>query len=336
MILRYKGASSSKKMLPGGGPQGTLLGLFLFLILINDVGFKDQMNDLGEISTCKRKLREVNELHLKYVDDLALAEAVDLKSQLTEVAVTDRPQPDTFHARTGHELRPENSRVYLQLQRTEEYAKVNKMKINGKKTKLMLFNPGSKRDFMPKFELGKTELELAEETTLLGVVMRSDLAWTSNTDYIVKRAYKKLWSLRRLKKLGANSNDLLDVYYKQVRSILEYAVPVWHPSLTSDDRLKIEQVQKAALSIIMGEGYQSYKTALRACNVETLFSRRQNLCRKFAKKSLKHGKFSKWFKPNPKVTITRLKPTRFCKLYTRTARYEKSPIGFLTNLLNNL
>ena len=80
----------------------------------------------------------VNELHLKYVDDLALAEAVELKSQLTEVAVTDRPQPDTFHARSGHEFRPENSRVYLQLQRTEEYAKVNKMKINGKKTKLML------------------------------------------------------------------------------------------------------------------------------------------------------------------------------------------------------
>ena len=83
-------------------------------------------------------------------------------------------------------------------------------------------------------------------------------------------------------------------------------MPVWHPSLTGDDWLKIERVQKAALSIILGEGYQSYKTALRACNVEKLFSRRQNLCRKFAKKSLKHGKFSKWFKPNPKVTITRV------------------------------
>ena len=40
MILRYKGACSSRMPLPGGGPQGTILGLFLFLILINYAGFK--------------------------------------------------------------------------------------------------------------------------------------------------------------------------------------------------------------------------------------------------------------------------------------------------------
>ena len=39
MVVRYKGAMSGLKELPGGGPQGTLLGLLLFLVLINDVGF---------------------------------------------------------------------------------------------------------------------------------------------------------------------------------------------------------------------------------------------------------------------------------------------------------
>ena len=39
LILRYKGGCSSKKSLPGGSPQGTRLGLFLFLILINAAGF---------------------------------------------------------------------------------------------------------------------------------------------------------------------------------------------------------------------------------------------------------------------------------------------------------
>ena len=78
-------------------------------------------------------MRQVNELHLKYVYDLALAEAVTMKTQLTEVAVKDRPQPDTYHARTGHELKPENSRVYQQLLKTVSYAVENKMKINRKK-----------------------------------------------------------------------------------------------------------------------------------------------------------------------------------------------------------
>ena len=35
LLVRYKGKTSSRKSLPGGGPQGTRLGLFLFLILIN-------------------------------------------------------------------------------------------------------------------------------------------------------------------------------------------------------------------------------------------------------------------------------------------------------------
>ena len=33
MLVRYKGKLSSIKSLPGGGPQGTLLGLLIFLIL---------------------------------------------------------------------------------------------------------------------------------------------------------------------------------------------------------------------------------------------------------------------------------------------------------------
>ena len=42
MVIRYNGASSEQLLLPGGGPQGTLLGLLLFPILVNDVGFEDQ------------------------------------------------------------------------------------------------------------------------------------------------------------------------------------------------------------------------------------------------------------------------------------------------------
>ena len=61
---------------------------------------------------------------------------------------------------------------------------------------------------------------------MLGVVLRSDMSWSSNTDYIVLRASKKLWFLRRLRILGASREDLMDVYCKQIRSIVEYAAPV--------------------------------------------------------------------------------------------------------------
>ena len=70
-------------------------------------------------------------------------------------------------------------------------------------------------------------------------------------------------------------NDLVDLYHKHVRRILEYAAPVWHSSLTGEDRLKLERVQKTALHIILGENYKSYSSALKVTGNLTLFERRR-------------------------------------------------------------
>ena len=37
--VMYKGKLSDSKNMPGGSPQGTILGLFLFLVQIDDAGF---------------------------------------------------------------------------------------------------------------------------------------------------------------------------------------------------------------------------------------------------------------------------------------------------------
>ena len=63
--------------------------------------------------------------------------------------------------------------------------------------------------------------------------------------------------------MGASINDLNDLYHKQICSILEYAAPVWHSSLTGEDRLRLERVKKSALHIMLGEKYKSYSSALR-------------------------------------------------------------------------
>ena len=79
MRVKYRGKLSDFFSLPGGGPQGALLGLFLFLVLVNDVGFKGQQNNAGDLITSKKRLSKLNTIHLKYVDDLALAEAIKVK-----------------------------------------------------------------------------------------------------------------------------------------------------------------------------------------------------------------------------------------------------------------
>ena len=198
----------------------------------------------------------------------------------------------------------------------------------------MLFNPCSSKDFTPTLEINGHDIEVVEETKLQGVVITSDLKWSSNTDYIIKRANSKLWCLRRLKALGANQDDLLDVYFKQIRSIVEYAVPVWHSSLTGEDRLRIERIQKSALHITLGHNYHSYRSALKSTHIETLFERRRKLCKTFARKSQKHPKFRNWFKLSNTLHNTRSKKSKFAQVYSQTIRYKKSSLSYLTDLLN--
>ena len=207
------------------------------------------------------------------------------------------------------------------------------MKISHKKTKMILFIPGTARDFHPKFSLKQTQIDLVEETKLLGVIIRSDLSWSSNTEYIVTRANKKLWFLRKLKVLGANQKDLKEVYIKQIRSIVEFAV---HNLITVEQRVDIERIKKSALHIILGDKYHSYSSAHKCVGLDTLFRRRQRLCTTFARRCFKNDKFKNWFKPFTKTSQTRQQGRRLCDVHSRTMRFERSPISYITELLNRL
>ena len=99
--------------------------------------------------------------------------------------------------------------------------------------------------------------------------------------------------------------------------------------------MDIERVQKAALHIIMGENYVSYRTALQSCNLTSLESRREKLCVKFASRAAKHPKHSSWFKPNNIDVNTRQTKTKYCSVIANKDRYARSPISYLTILLNS-
>ena len=100
---------------------------------------------------------------------------------------------------------------------------------------------------MPDLRLDNQEVEVVEELRLLGVIVRSDMTWVSNTENMVKKANKRLWIVRRLKQLGAQQDDLIDLYIKQIRSVLELAVPAWHGAITQLERMDIERIQKSEL-----------------------------------------------------------------------------------------
>ena len=301
--------------------------------MINDCGFENNETKIGETITKKKTKFSSPTLHTKYVDDLTILEAINLKEAL--IPNPGRPLPDSYHARLGLKLDESKSKVYDQIMKTENYAHENDMKLNTAKCKIIVFNPTVTYDFVPELQVEGNSIETMEEMKLLGLTLSDDLKWRANTDVMVGKGYKRLWMIRRLKTHGANLDDLKDVFIKQIRSVLEFGTPVWNCGLTKAESLDIERVQKAFLHIALGNDYKCYENALKKSNLESLEQRRTQLCTTFAKKALKHPKHQAWFQPNHGVPDTRsTKPNLKIPLH-RLARYRDSPIPYLTNLLNS-
>ena len=241
------------------------------------------------------------------------------------------PRPVSYHNRTGQVLPENKCELQKQVNKLNTFVSEMDMRINQEKSKVMLFNTARTYDFMPSITIdGINNMEVVEEMKLLGIIFQSNMKWYANTSNLCHNGYGRLWMLRNLKKHGAGINDLLDVYIKQCRCVLELAAPVWSGGITEAESNQIERVQKAAFSIILGKNYISYRQAMNQLRMQTLKERRRVLCLNFARKSEEHEKFQNWFEPNDDPTTTNTyKPVTF-----RTKRYKNSPLPYLTSLLN--
>jgi hypothetical protein len=73
-----------------------------------------------------------------------------------------------------------------------------------------------------------------------------DMKWATNTEFIIKKAAKRLHFLKILKNYGACKDDLKSFYCAVIRSTLEYGAQEWHGNLTQDKSNNIERIQKRA------------------------------------------------------------------------------------------
>ena len=133
--------------------------------------------------------------------------------------------------------------------------------------------------------------------------------------------------VRRMLKLKLNIHQMFDAYIKEVRSLLELAVPVWHPGLTAKQSSDIERIQKLSFKIILQESYTSYEKACKTFGTQTLQLRREKLCLKFATKNIKSERplFSK-----TKRTRNNIVHEYKCN----NGRFQKTSLPYMAKLLN--
>ena len=146
---------------------------------------------------------------------------------------------------------------------------------------------------------------------------------------------RKMWLLRRLKKLKLDFHTILDFYLKEIRPVSEHGVAVWNSSLTKHQSNEIEKIQKVAFRIILGDEYISYDAACTFLNVMPLRYRRTELCTSFAIKLYGSSRGADFFLPATRNVNSRNRNRKLViEQKCNTKRLYNAPHNYLARLIN--
>jgi hypothetical protein len=272
----------------------------------------------------------------KFIDDLSILETVNLLTvgltsfNLKQQVPTDVPTHNQY-------IPPGNLKSQEWLDLINDWTIKQKMVINEKKSKVMIFNYTKNYQFTTRLTINDQALHVINSTKLLGTIITDNLGWDQNTANLVQKANARMQLLRKIATFGTNQDELKDIYVLFIRSLLEQSATVWHSSLTEENRNDLERIQKTAVRIILGDRYRNYEQALLEIDLENLDDRRTSLCLTFAKKCCRNPQTSNMFPKNVKMHNMDTRNQELYKVqHANTERLQKSSIIYMQNLMNDL
>ena len=171
MEVKMNSHTSQAHDLIGGGPQGSILGQFLYII-----GSDDTAEEVPEQDK------------FKYVDDLGVLELIETKEKLIEYDFTQHVPSDV--AVGERFLPPETFKSQGITNDLVSWTKENRMKLNALKSKYMIISR-SKEKFSTRLTMDGSTLERAQEMIHLGVWLTEDLTWGKHIREICKKSYPR-------------------------------------------------------------------------------------------------------------------------------------------------
>ena len=137
-----------------------------------------------------------------------------------------------------------------------------------------------------------------------------------------------------MKCAGVSDNDIFHFYTMKIRTVLEYAAPVFTSMLTQQDVYDIERVQKIVLKIILSSKYTTYDEACSKMNTITLEKRRKYLSLKFALSCLDNCQHKHMFNQRSSTYYELRNIKSFEEPFCHNQRFYTSPVPYLTRILN--
>ena len=166
--VQYKDEESRSSKITTGVPQGSILGPLLFIIYINDIA------------------KVTNKFHFTiYADDTTLLEPLCTFPQNNE-------QNSNLLSRD----------INNELKAIVEWLALNKLSLNVKKTKMMLFHykQRSISKMIPKLEINGIPIERVKEFNFLGINLDENMTWKSHVKKIACKIACTVGTMKRIKK----------------------------------------------------------------------------------------------------------------------------------------
>ena len=179
-------------------------------------------------------------------------------------------------------LQGEHSEAQLIANEISDWSNINRMQLNANKCKKIRISFARNPPELSPITTENQIIEVASDVKVLGLSISNNLTWNKHITELVKKPSKKIYFLIQLKRAKIPIQELITSYITCIRSVLDYAVPVFHYSLPKYLSQELERVQKRAFGIIY-----PHEEALNLSGIEHLSTHHQNSCKKLFRAIIK-------------------------------------------------
>ena len=136
-----------------------------------------------------------------------------------------------------------------ELNKLSIWFKANKLSLNLKKTKFMVFKPGQKRKSHDiQLLINDYKLDQVKETIFLGVILDESLNWKSEISHVANKVSKSIGIIRK-SNFYLSTNSLRTLYFSLVYPYFFYCNLVWASTYKSN-LVRLEILQKRVVRTI--------------------------------------------------------------------------------------
>ena len=149
--------------------------------------------------------------------------------------------------------------INSELFKISTWIKCNKLLLNSKKTKFMIFHNRQfviNDDEIPVLKINNTCIEQVEEFLFLGIMINDNVTWKNHIDYIGKKINSTLGIMNKIKTYVPKI-CLKFIYLSLIHSHLNYGILLWGFELR-----KLSLLQKKAIRLVTNSHFLAHTIPL--------------------------------------------------------------------------